>query len=830
MESHAIVIGIDGYDPAIGTLDGAVRDALDFAAWVTGPGGVPAANLRLLLGPDLADPPPVLPAGVSAISPASGRKIRETIGGLRGTGGKRLYFYFAGHGVAFPQWPDDPMLVPPEFIDPYYHASDLLGFKDLFNRLGDLTFQEQVCLIDACRDFALPSYEPVIPSGARFRLEERKSRQYVLFSVAPGQKAAETGQGIWTRTLLDGLTGRDYRPVKPGTSAQAPFEVRLDDLADWICGEVKLRVQRKFLKDAARYVQTPEYHRDPQGGDPVMAIFTEENVPQARLRVFVEPSRAHPTCRVAVTQYVPTLRREFVVQASPDPPLSVPVSFALAPSAYSIRAEAERFVVASRGWTVLDDPTVRLTLDAMPAPPDEFLGGPADVTRGIVVRETEEVYREGGLRGAPLSFGVSPTRSAGSGTLVVTSPDAAVWIEVLDDRRKVIHQAVGSFELDGLQPGIYRVRLSLPGAESSEETVEVRPGAETRVRPSPPATRLGAVVLDRLRGLGIGIEERGGAVDFVHPSEALGPVAGARLASLLAFAFCAAQWSEMGILERLRAIGVRRVAAESNGLLALVGAGADKTEAELEAFCAGSSLILRHGDGRNTELSDFELLSGLPAAAQRFIEIPEAGVLIAELHLPGMAPTRYSLAMLPERLTVFIAVAEADGTVEVQQYLLRLPGRSGSMSSEDAIRGVRRLGLAQSFYARGKQVEALAASGPDLQKLLEGRPLGPLLGCLAGYGLLQIGQAEEFTREALPSLLRSFPDLPDLHVLAGLCDAPERRSEHFAEALRRGLPIFSQGLRALADGSPEKPPHLAEALASLISGSPWTAWIARAPW
>jgi len=816
MESHAIVIGVDGYDPAIGKLEGAVSDALGFAAWVTGPGGVPAANLRLLLAPDPAALPPALPAGVSAFSPVSGRKIRETIGGLRGTEGKRLYFYFAGHGVAFPQWPDDPMLVPPEFIDPYYHANDLLGFKDLFNRLGDLTFQEQVCLIDACRDFALPSYEPVIPSGARFRLEERKSRQYVLFSVAPGQKAAETGQGIWTRTLLDGLEGRDYRPVKAGNSAQAPFEVRLDDLADWVCGEVKLRVRKKFLKDAARYVQTPEYHRDPQGGDPLMAVFTEETVPRARLRVFVEPSRAHPTCRVAVTQYVPTLRREFEIQASPGPPLPVPASFTLPPSSYSIRAEAERFVVARRGWTVFDDSIVRLTLDEVldETPPDDgFPGGPGQVTRG-----------------GHLSYGVPVTRSAGSGTLVVASPDAAVWIEVLDDRRKVVHQAVGSFELAGLQPGIYRVRLSLPGAASNEETVEVRSGAATRVRPSPPATRLGAVVVDRLRGLGIGIEERDGAVDFVHPSEALGPVAGARLASLLAFASCAAQRSETGILERLRSIGVHRVAAASSGLLVLVGTGADETEAGLASFLAECRLNLRDRDGRITELRDFEPLPGLPAAAQRSLDIPEAGVLTAELRLPGMARTRYSLAILPERLTTFIAVAEADGTVEVQQYLLRLPGRSGSMSPEDAIRGVRRLGLAQSFYAAGRQDAALAASGPLLQELLKGHWIEPLLGCLAGYGLVRIGQAEDFTREALPSLLRSFPELPDLHVLAGLCDAPERRGEHFEEALRRGLPIFSQGLRALADGSPEKPPHLTEALASLIPGSPWTAWIARTPW
>ncbi|HSN85699.1 MAG TPA: caspase family protein, partial [Thermoanaerobaculia bacterium] len=346
MERYAIVIGADNYDPKIGKLDSAVRDALDFTTWVTGAGGVPAANLRLLLEPDPAAPPPALPPGVTGFSPVSARKIKEAIVGLRDAlpagGGERLYFYYAGHGASIPEWQEDPVLISPRFVDHDLDDDEVLGFKELFNRLGALTFDEQICLIDACRDFGLPGYEPVVLSGVRPRLAERQARQYVLYSVAPGQKAAESsrGGGIWTRALLDALEGRDYRAVVPGGTARNPFEIRLDHLASRIRSEVEDRTERID----ARQVQIPEYARDRQGDNPLLAVFTEQTVPRAKLRVYVDPPLAHRTCQVSVMLYVPG-RGELREKASPPPPLRVPVGFELFPLSYSIRAEAELFTV-----------------------------------------------------------------------------------------------------------------------------------------------------------------------------------------------------------------------------------------------------------------------------------------------------------------------------------------------------------------------------------------------------------------------------------------------------------------------------------------------------
>lgn len=837
MKSYAIVIGADGYDPKIGKLDSAVRDALDFTTWVMRAGGVPAANLRLLLEPDPAVPPPALPPGVTGFSSVSARKIKEAIVGLRDAlpagGGERLYFYYAGHGASIPEWQEDPVLISPKFVDHDLDDDEVLGFKELFNRLGALTFNEQICLIDACRDFGLPGYEPVVLSGVRPRLAERKARQYVLYSVAPGQKAAESsrGGGIWTRALLDALEGRDYRAVIPGGTAQNPFEIRLDHLASRIRSEVENRTGRMD----ARQIQTPEYDRDRQGDNPLLAVFTEQTVPRAKLRVFVDPPLAHRTCQVSVMLYVPG-RGELLEKASPPPPLRVPIGFELFPLSYSIRAEAEQFTVASRGWTVLDDPLVKLTLEKMQAVPleegttrsagvDDFLGEAAGATRGIP---------EEPPRGKPLSYGLPPEPAAAdTGTLVLSSEDPLMRFEVLDDRRSVVHQAVGSFQLSGLQPGIYRLRISHPGTPPREETVDVRPGVEVPVTPSPPETRLGARVLDQLRQLQIGIAETEGRVEYLHPSEALGSIAGTRLASLLAFAAFAAQHPDSNYFHRLRAFGVRPLEVGPDtacGVLALVGAGADKSPDELERFLAGCRLTLRHPDGRPVDQGGLAPLPGLGVGAQRLVALSEAGTLYAELRMPGMARTRYVLPTLPGRLTVLVAVAEADGAMEVQQHLVPIPELSGVQDPVRGLWSLRRLDLAEAFAAAGDPDAALDVIQPDLEDLLQGRPSDPLLGCLAGYLLVQTGDTERFAQEALPHLLRSFPQFSDIQVLAGLYDPEEgRRGEHFENALRLGLPLFARGLRALAERFPDKPDLLAEPLASLVPGSLWSSWIPIQP-
>ena len=51
-------------------------------------------------------------------------------------------------------------------------------------------------------------------------------------------------------------------------------------------------------------------------------------------------------------------------------------------------------------------------------------------------------------------------------------------------------------------------------------------------------------------------------------------------------------------------------------------------------------------------------------------------------------------------------------------------------------------------------------------------------------------------------------------------------SEWFAKAAACGIPVFAEGLRALAAGTEAPhPPVLAEALDGLLPASSWSAWV-----
>jgi len=942
MANYAIIIGIDGYSDPRWTLCGAVTDALNFTRWATGTGGVPAddAHLRLLLSPAPGDPAPMLPPGVTSAA-ATGAGIRLAMKELRRAlpegGGERLYFYFAGHGASLPQWKGEPILIPVDFSDPEVHAHLPLGFSDVLPVLGGLRFTEQLFFIDACRDFALPDFQPAVGSAIRLAPEQRGPRQYVLYSVAPGQRAAETGAGIWTGTLLEGLGGTRYQPLTRGRGpdGRPRYEVRLDRLAEWLCARVGQRIQEKFLDDAARFVQTPEYDKDPKGGNPLLLTFTPEAVPRARLEVMVAPDVAYQTCKIQVMEYVDARGEEIELDFK-GPPIEMVTAFELRPSDYSFRAQADRFVLQSKVWTVDDDPVIELTLAAAPAAPDadrdlestpaaapagpdadlDFAftlelepapvsahrsrGGAVERMRDVLAAEPDGDFdfalpvNRGPAPGPRRPHPVSPAgppapvtwgTSAASGTLCVVAADPLLRIDLLDAGRQLIRAGLPPGQPQSLAPGIYRVRLRLPGLAPRDQTVEVRPHQLTQVQLDLPDPKLGRRQLQILKDLDIAVADARGSLGYLFPSARLGPVAGASLASLLAYAAFAVNQPDQGDVSKLRAFGVAPFlpdAAARCGLLTLVGAAA-KQDAELSGFLAGVRLSVRRPDGTLLDQGAVATLAGMPAAGQRQCAFGAPGSLEVELQLPGFARTRYALTALPGRLMVFVVVVEGNGAVEVQQYLLRVHGLASP--EPPWVRGpggwpadLRRLELAQRFYAAGDPGSGLVDG--DLEMLLWGKCLDPLMGCIAGYSLARSGEAAAFAGvppppgvadildhlddprdpvaaalragppgpSALRNLLCVFPDLPDAHVLAALCDPdPARRDGHFARVLRHGLPLFAAGTRALAawflaqqasagaaavaaaPGPAALPAALREPLAGLLSGTPWTAWAAVPP-
>jgi hypothetical protein len=819
MPNFAIVIGIDNYlNNPRWNLNGAVTDALAFLEWAHGPGGVPndATHTRLLLSPQ--DP------GVTDLPyiPATNENIIQTIADFQDGAGKeggRLYVYFAGHGVSAPglrrDAPAEPVIIPADVASTRYNAGLLIPFSELITALAEAPPMEQFFFIDACRDFVLDEHRATIsPAPVRWipaiGEENQSTAQYVLYATSPGQRAYEEGRGAFGQALVEALRGAGAAKVW----AQPPprYDIPFSRLVRFVGRHVEETIKLLAQEDAAKYIQIPqpELLGKAKVTDAVLAAIPSGQEEQLAIRVRVTPREAREKGQVTVVYHLPG-GKESPIASQPPPALGFPAYFNLSPGDYTFVAGADqyqeqRLTHAAYEPTVLDFPLVPVT-GPPPAPSPAPAGGPP-----------------------------------GPGSLEVSSLDPSVAIIVRDSHLGLLPGGVGSgwVRLESLTPGIYRVQSGAADGRLEEQTVEVRSGERTYVPLTADATRLrvGADQEQMLSDLGIMPSAEG----FLHPSEYLPPIADATLASLLGFAAFAAHWPDGGF-HRLRSFGVtpmQNVPPGEAGLLVLTGVAGEEPAPGMNPtqFLTSGHLEARTLSGDYLDEAGFAPLSGFSAAAQRQTRVP-IGPLDLELHLPELAPTHYALVGLPDRVTTLVLVANADGGFDVQQYLipLRAPDYGPGPSVMDNPANIRRIELAQRYYSSTRDIPL-----DENIDLLYGKWLDPLLGCLAGYALIRRGRAEEYVghpnpnadpRQLEPSAMRNmlkfFPELPDSHVLAALAE-PERRAEHFANALSRGLPIFADGFRAFSDWyQGDLPPIFVDAAHGLLPASTWTAWTNVAP-
>ena len=351
------------------------------------------------------------------------------------------------------------------------------------------------------------------------------------------------------------------------------------------------------------------------------------------------------------------------------------------------------------------------------------------------------------------------TARPGRGRLEVDCPDPTALIIVDDQERNVRGNGTCTLKLN-LVPGIYRIRLLPAEGRPTEEHAEVIEGSLTRLTLKAPEARLGSDQIEMLGALDLAPSEDG----YLRAAEELDPIASPRLGSLLGLAAFAAQ-AAAGTdgFDRLRKVGVRDfsgLAPGRAGLLVIIGAGGDEPVPGLprDRFLADTELIARDLEGLAVHRGKLELLAALPTAAQSSAEL-EPGCITAELRVPGLAPTRYALTALPDRVTVLIAVAEDNGGVDVQQYLV--PARPDALvHGGDYLqdpRNIRRLEQAQRYYARLPRLQSfdeqlqLIEQELHVQDLLAGKWLDPLLGALAGYALVRGGEPERYAGSPVPN-------------------------------------------------------------------------------
>lgn len=213
---YALVVGVESYKiGAEWDLPGAARDAVRFAAWLTGPGQVPAANIRMLLSPlrrnELTDAQQLPEELRQSVQAATEERVDAALfKDLPRQDGDLLWFFWAGHGFL-----DNSLQLLLPYADADESHPKCLNLESMLRRWMSTSvpanrFLRQVVLGDACR--VHPSSRLAFDTtdyGRGQVVGERK--QFVLYACRPGEAAqnlAERAAGQFTELLLNRLRTR----------------------------------------------------------------------------------------------------------------------------------------------------------------------------------------------------------------------------------------------------------------------------------------------------------------------------------------------------------------------------------------------------------------------------------------------------------------------------------------------------------------------------------------------------------------------------------------------------------------------------------------------
>ncbi|XLS28647.1 caspase domain-containing protein [Flavobacteriaceae bacterium M23B6Z8] len=266
-EDFALIIGINNYTPpqksGLRPLKGAINDANYFEAWLTSEtgGNLPAENCFKIT----STPEPLLPLQEEIDS-----KIEEMIGKVKAKGGKarRLYFYFAGHGLGSMDDIEDIALCLAKWSELRRNmalSSEL--YKEVLRQFG--YFEEIFLFADCCRNTKI-NVKPLQPTFAPFQPspESGNTRLFIGYATQYQDQSfeAETGnsemRGVFTKVLLEALKG---------AAADENGVITADALRDYLSLHTPIEAQKEGYK------QKPEInHSFTSESPPVLTLSPRE--------------------------------------------------------------------------------------------------------------------------------------------------------------------------------------------------------------------------------------------------------------------------------------------------------------------------------------------------------------------------------------------------------------------------------------------------------------------------------------------------------------------------------------------------------------------------
>lgn len=793
MRAHALVIGIDKYKHTKWNLTGAVRDAVAFAEWTVRAGGVDPADLTLLLSP-IGD--------VNNAKRATRKAILEAFHKLQKGAAKdvdRFWFYYAGHGLA-PPGSDPaagPLIVPADVDDiDFYVNQEPVGLEVFRDAMQNVPPSEQFYFLDCCRD-AIAIKDKVLSQTLLWNVrgtdDDKLSTQAVFLGTTAGQKAKEIrGHGLFGRALLAALQGLgpNLVPVPPAPGETARRRLVFDDLIEFVIEAVRRGLDElPDLADADRK-GIPYARVNRMKGEIPIAEFVADAVPRAKIGALVDPALARQSGHIEFLQWNDDLGVWAARTAHPAPvaaPLPEEVVFEIRGGKHYVHITANGFEEEVRDILVYEDKRIPFELrpqSVSPSTPDDEL----------------EAF------GLEVAFAPPET-----GTLVVFCRDPKARVAIYDGSGRQLQRGYREVRQEGLSPGPYTVSAELTAAERVERTVVLLAGGAQRFSldvATPRSARMETILHD----YDIPLED-----NYAKFSDELGAVANVRLGSLLAYAAWAVRFPDR--LQSLHVVGIdplRRLQPDSSAVQILVGdvAGGD-------SLLDGCRVQI---EGRKSAMK-LVALPKLPAV-QGSASLPSSSLRV-RVEMPGFAPASFAITLLPGYITALIIAREAEGDIEVQQHLnpIDVSRHLGPGFAPPQADDVRLVELAwRALEARD------ALDDVEYDGLLQGKRSNPMLAVIAGYRMFRTKRADRFRDFALKNMLRLFPGLPDVHVLAGLY-LPEQRAAHFKRAMETGTPVLAEGFWALTEwlAAEAIAAHLPAPvlLENVLPGLAWTAFTER---
>ena len=242
-EDFAIIIGINDYTPTnqngLKTLLGAINDANRVEDWVSSAtgGNVPAVNIKKIVSS---------PAPLKPLQDEIDDAFLDIETSIKAKGGlaKRLYFYFAGHGLGtLDNTMDTGLCLANWSENRRQSALSSESYKDFIKQYG--YFEEIIFIADCCRNTKInikpkaPTFSSPVPGhgAGQTKLFVAYATQYQDQSYEVESIDSEM-RGAFTTILIKGLKG----------AAANNGLIGADDLRDYLIKETPELAQKQGYK------------------------------------------------------------------------------------------------------------------------------------------------------------------------------------------------------------------------------------------------------------------------------------------------------------------------------------------------------------------------------------------------------------------------------------------------------------------------------------------------------------------------------------------------------------------------------------------------------